>query len=314
MKYAFGIDLGGTTVKMAFFSLPGTCLHKWEIPTNTENNGSHILPDIADAVLAYMAQHNIDAADVVGLGIGVPGPVRSDGTVNGCVNLGWGKTPVANILRELTGLLVKAGNDANVAALGENWQGGGKGYGNMVMVTFGTGVGGGVVVGGHILHGAHGAGGEIGHMVLNREETETCGCGKRGCAEQYCSATGIVRTCKQYLSQTGERSTLCSVQSLTCRDIFDAAKDGDAVAQSFLEIVYDRMAELIANVCCVADPSAVVIGGGVSKAGQILIDGIGRHLPKYLFYGAAEVQLVLAELGNDAGVWGACALALENVR
>ncbi len=312
MTYAFGVDLGGTTVKLACFATPGKLLDKWEIPTDTSDSGSKILPDIASAVRQYMESHGIDKNSVIGIGIGVPGPVSDTGIVNRCVNLGWGVFSVEQALGELTGFPVKAGNDANVAALGENWVGGGKGCSNMLMVTLGTGVGGGIVIGGNILYGAHGAAGEIGHIVLNRDETELCGCGKRGCAEQYCSATGIVRTCKQYLAADDAPSTLRQVQDLTCRDIFDAAKAEDKLAKDFLETVYDRLALLIANACNVTNPDAVVIGGGVSKAGQMLIDGIDRYLPRYIFHAASSVRLALAELGNDAGVWGACKLVLDH--
>ncbi len=312
MTYAFGIDLGGTTVKLAFFEMPGKLLDKWEIPTDTSDSGSKILPDIAASVERYMAQNNIDPKEVVGIGIGVPGAVDRAGIVHRCVNLGWGTVAVEQILGDLTGFPVKVGNDANVAALGENWVGGGKGCSNMLMVTLGTGVGGGVIVDGNIVYGAHGAGGEIGHLTLNPNETEVCGCGKRGCAEQYCSATGIVRTCKQYLAANDAPSTLRQVQDLTCRDIFDAAKAEDKLAKDFLETVYDRLALLIANACNVTDPDAVVIGGGVSKAGQMLIDGIDRYLPRYIFHASSSVRLALAELGNDAGAWGACKLVLDH--
>lgn len=311
MTCAFGVDLGGTTVKLAFFKMPGELLEKWEIPTDTSDGGSKILPDIAASVQQYLDSRGIDKNSVIGIGIGVPGAVSNAGVVNQCVNLGWDVVPVEQILGELTGLPVKAGNDANVAALGESWTGGGKGCDNMLMVTLGTGVGGGIIVGGRILNGAHGAGGEIGHIVLNRDETELCGCGKRGCAEQYCSATGIVRTCKQYLAATDAPSALRDIAQLTCRDIFDAAKAGDTVAQDFLETVYDLMAEFLANVCNVVDPEIVVIGGGVSKAGQVLLDGICRYLKKHIFHAASSVRFALAELGNDAGVWGAYKLVLD---
>jgi glucokinase len=197
MRYGFGVDLGGTTVKLAYFNEQGDLLYKWEIPTNTSDNGSRILPDIAMAIEGYLQENSISKDTLVGIGIGVPGPVSGKGVVNKCVNLGWGVFNIAEELSSLTGLPVKAGNDANVAALGEYWKGGGAGCENMVMATLGTGVGGGIVVDGRLLHGAHGSGGEIGHLVLNRDETERCGCGKQGCAEQYCSATGVSTLAKR---------------------------------------------------------------------------------------------------------------------
>ena len=235
MNYGFGIDLGGTTVKLAFFNSEGVMLHKWEIPTDTSENGKRILPDIAAAVLGHLEAQQIPKNQVMGIGIAVPGPVLADGTVNQCINLGWGVFNIQTTLSALTGLPVKAGNDANVAALGEYFQGGGKGYDSMVMVTLGTGVGGGVILGGQILTGFTGAGGEIGHMTLNRDETVPCNCGKYGCVEQYCSATGIVRTAKAQLAATDAPSVLRALSQLTCKDVFDAGEAGDPVALAILE-------------------------------------------------------------------------------
>ena len=311
MKYGFGVDLGGTTVKLAFFEETGAMLHKWEIPTVRENGGQQILPDIAAAIDGYIINNNIDRNDILGIGIGVPGPVLPDGTVNKCINLGWGVFNIEKTLSDLTGFTVQAGNDATVAALGECWMGGGKGFNTMVFATLGTGVGGGIVVGGQVLHGTHGAAGEIGHMVLNRNETESCGCGKKGCVEQYCSATGIVRIAKQFLASSQEPSVLRNIENLTCKDVFDSAAAGDALAQEALEQVYAYLAEFLANICNVIDPECVVIGGGVSRAGQPLLDGIRRHFHKYAFHAVTGVQFALATLGNDAGAYGAFKLVLE---
>ena len=184
MKYGFGIDLGGTTVKIAYFDETGEMLQKWEIPTVTTDGGKHILPHIAASIRDFIRAYQINETMILGMGIGVPGPVSAKGVVNKCVNLGWGVFNIAEELSALTGFPVKAGNDANVAALGEYWKGGGAGCDNMVFATLGTGVGGGIVIAGKLLHGAHGSGAEIGHMVLNRNETAVCGCGKHGCVEQ----------------------------------------------------------------------------------------------------------------------------------
>jgi len=311
MQYGFGVDLGGTTVKIAFFDTEGTMLDKWEIPTRTQENGKHILPDIAESVQQYLAQKQIDRQAVVGIGIGVPGPVDDTGVVNRCVNLGWGVFNIHQELGSLTGFPVKAGNDATVAALGECWKGGGQGCENMVMATLGTGVGGGIIIGGRALNGVHGAGGEIGHMVLNRKETEACGCGKKGCAEQYCSATGVVRVAKRYLAKTEEASSLREIDVLTAKAVFDAGKAGDKVALEILEQVYAYLGEFLANICNVVDPEVVVLGGGVSKAGQPLLEGAKRHFDKWVFHGAKDVKFALATLGNDAGAYGAFKLVLE---
>ena len=311
MKYGFGVDLGGTTVKIAYFDQNGTMLSKWEIPTVTTGGGQQILPDIAASIKGYMDEHDIAKESIVGIGIGVPGPVDGKGAVNKCVNLGWGVFNIAETLSQLTGFPVKAGNDANVAALGEFWKGGGQGCENMVFCTLGTGVGGGIVIDGHLLHGAHGAGGEIGHLVLNREETEMCGCGKRGCVEQYCSATGIVRMAYKHLAATEEFSSLRALEAITCKDIFDAGKAGDKVALDILDHYYALLGEFLADLCCVVNPEAVVLGGGVSKAGKVLLEGTKAYFEKNVFHAASNVRFELASLGNDAGAYGAFKLALD---
>ena len=308
MKYGYGVDLGGTTVKIAYFDETGAMLEKWEIPTVTADGGKAILPDIAASIAQHRAKYD---HEVLGIGIGVPGPVDGKGVVNRCVNLGWGVFNISQALSALTGLPVKAGNDANVAALGEFWKGGGQGCENMVFVTLGTGVGGGIVVEGKLLHGAYGSGAEIGHMVLNRQETDKCGCGKQGCAEQYCSATGIVRLAKQYLAFSNTPSALRSVENLTCKDVFDAAKSGDSAAAAILDKVYMYLGELLANICNVVNPETVVIGGGVSKAGNVLLEGLKPWFGRYVFHAASKVDFALASLGNDAGAYGAFKLALD---
>jgi len=300
MKYGFGIDLGGTTVKIAYFDETGNMLDKWEIPTVTEGNGAQILPDIAASIRQYIDGNQIVETEILGLGIGVPGPVDSKGVVNKCVNLGWGVFNIAEELTKLTGFPVKAGNDANVAALGEFWKGGGQGCENMVFATLGTGVGGGIVIEGKLLHGTHGSGAEIGHMVLNKNETAVCGCGKRGCVEQYCSATGIVRL-----------ASLHGMENVTCKDIFDAGKAGDRVALEVLDEYYEYLGEFLGTLCSVIDPEIVVLGGGVSKAGEVLLTGVEPYFHKYVFHAASNVKFSLASLGNDAGAYGAFKLALD---
>ena len=311
MKYGFGIDLGGTTVKIAYFDETGTMLDKWEIPTVTANHGAQILPDIAASILSYMDAHHIDKATILGLGIGVPGPVNAKGVVNKCINLGWGVFNISEELTRLTGFPVKAGNDANVAALGEFWKGGGQDYDNVVFVTLGTGVGGGIVVEGNLLHGAHGSGAEIGHICVNPEETTPCNCGNYGCVEQYCSATGIVRLAKMYLTEKAITTGLGALENLTCKDIFDAAKESDEAALAILDRVYRYMGLFLANVCSTVNPEVVVIGGGVSKAGDILVTGVEPYFHKHVFHAAGNVKFTIASLGNDAGAYGAFKLALD---
>ena len=308
--YGFGVDIGGTTVKLGLFRTDGTLLDKWEIPTRTENDGAHILPDVAEAIKGKIAEQAIDPSDVQGVGVGVPGPVTPEGIVRKCVNLGWGVFNVEDMLSELTGYPVKAGNDANVAALGEMWQGAGKGSENIVMVTLGTGVGGGVIIGGHVVAGATGAGGEIGHIPVNAQETETCGCGKTGCLEQYASATGVVRLTKRALAASDQPSSLRSLTEVTAKDTFDAAKAGDALALEVIEQFGEILGRALAAIACVVNPEVFVIGGGVSKAGTIITDVVAKYYVPNAFHACREAQFKLAELGNDAGIYGCVRMIL----
>ena len=303
-KYCFGIDIGGTTVKCGLFNVDGEVLDKWEIKTNTENNGASILDDIVAALEGKMADAGISKDDVEGVGIGVPGPVKNDSIVCQCVNLGWGTFDVAETLSGKIGLPVKVGNDANVAALGEMWKGGGQGCKNGVMVTLGTGVGGGVIINGSIIGGVHGAGGEIGHMKVSDTETDVCGCGKCGCLEQYASATGIVRLAKKRLAADDTATTLRDLPEVTAKDIFDAAKAGDAVSLELVETLGTILGGALAAIACVADPEMFVLGGGVSKAGQILLDVVQKHFKERVFRACEDTKFVLASLGNDAGMYG----------
>lgn len=309
MRYGFGIDLGGTTVKLAFFAEDGTCLDKWEIPTDKSDSGARILPDIAASVAQYLQEHSIPRENVLGIGIGVPGAVDPQGVVFSCINLGWGQKDVPQELGQLTGFPVACGNDATMAALGECWMGAGSE--NMVFVTLGTGVGGGIVCGGKIIAGVHGAGGEIGHIPLCPEDTIPCNCGKYGCAEQYLSATGIVRLAKEALALPHEKSVLDS-EELSAKRIFDAGRDQDALALSVLNRYFDLMGRFLGILCCMIDPDVIVLGGGVSRAGQMLLDGALEPMKKYAFAPCRTTKLALATLGNDAGIYGTFKLALQN--
>lgn len=308
--YAFGVDIGGTTCKIGFFETDGKLLDKWEIKTNTENHGALILSDVAKAVDNKLAQEGISRDEVQGVGVGVPGPVKSNGVVNRCVNLGWGVLNVEEELGALTGLKVKAGNDANVAALGEMWQGGAKGCEDVVMVTLGTGVGGGIIVGGKIVAGFNGAGGEIGHITVSDEEIEACNCGRYGCLEQYASATGIVRMAKRKLAQTADETSLRKFDNLTAKDVFDEAKAGDEVALGLVDEVCAILGGALSNLACVVNPEVIVIGGGVSKAGAILIEAIRKHYAETAFHACKETRFAEAGLGNDAGMYGCVQMLL----
>lgn len=309
-KYCFGVDVGGTTVKLGLFNTDGDLLEKWEIPTVTADGGKAILPDIARSIKKMMDEREMERDEVVGVGIGAPGPIDSEGTVYGAVNLGWGTFSIKKELQTLLNVPVEAGNDANVAALGEVWQGGARGYENVVMVTLGTGVGGGIIVEGRILAGATGAGGEIGHMHVNDEETIACNCGNCGCLEQYVSATGVVRLAKEKLAKSDRPSELRDIE-VTAKDVWDAAKKGDPLAMEVAEDFGWYLGKALASVACVVNPEVFVIGGGVSRAGDILIDYIQKNYRKTAFTGCRGALFTLARLGNDAGIYGAAKMVLE---
>ena len=313
MKYAFGVDVGGTTVKLGLFTREGSLLEKWEIPTHPENGGTAILPEIARSVDDCLLRRGLLKKDVLGIGIGVPGPVDDDGNVNRCVNLNWGVFNLHEALGGLTGLPVKAGNDANVAALGEYHDGGGKGSRSMLMVTIGTGIGGGFIWNGQILNGAHGVGGEIGHLCVDpAPDAEPCTCGKRGCAEQYASARALGRMAERALSADPDRpSLLRGERELSSKTVFDCAARGDALAQELLDRVFDVLGLTIAGGCCMVDPELVVLGGGMSKAGQVLLDGILPRFRHHMFHACKGTRFALATLGNDAGIYGCFHLALQ---
>ena len=310
-RYCFGVDLGGTTVKMGLFKPNGDLVDKWEIPTIKDNGGAQILPDIANSILAKMKEKNIEKDSVIGVGIGVPGPVDPDGFVNKAVNLGWdSKVDLEGDLHELTGLHVKGGNDANVAALGEAWKGGAEGYDDVVVVTLGTGIGGGIIVHGKMLVGSTGAGGEIGHIHIVDDEPEACGCGNHGCLEQYGSATGVVRLANRRLAEDEEQSVLRGTE-ISAKSVFDAVKAGDKVAGEIAERFGEYLGKGLAAVACVTNPQIFVIGGGVSKAGDMLIPYIQKNYSKYVFHASRDAKFALAKLGNDAGIYGSAKLVLE---
>ena len=310
MKYCFGVDIGGTTVKLGLFTTDGEIVDKWEIKTRTENQGEAVLPDIAEALREKLEEKKIGRDEVEEIGVGVPAPVNTEGVVQNTANLGWGYKEVKREMEELSGMRAEIGNDANVAALGEMWLGAGKGRKNIVMVTLGTGVGGGIIIDGKPLVGAHGAGGEIGHLCVNYEETDHCGCGNTGCLEQYASATGITRLANIRLAKDDAKSVLRE-QEVSAKTVFDAVKAGDAVAKEIAEEFGKYLGHAMANLAAVADPSAIVIGGGVSKAGEVLIEYVEKNFKERAFFANKDTEFVLATLGNDAGICGAAKLILS---
>ena len=310
-EYAFGIDLGGTTAKVGLFTTAGALLEKWEVPTDSSEKGIRILPNLAAAILGKMEEKGLTPDQVEGVGIGVPGPVQKSSVVPiVCANLGgWGQQDVAaNLSGLLNGLKVLVGNDANVAALGEIWMGAAKGCRSAVMVTLGTGVGGGVVVDGKVVEGAHGAGGEIGHITVNRHETATCGCGKRGCLEQYSSATGVVRCMKLLLEENPNTPCILRGTDFAAKDVFDAARAGDPLAAKEVDQMTDLLGLALASIASTTDPEVFLVGGGVSRARDVLFQPLAAHYKEYAFKSCREIPIKQASLGNDAGIYGAVRL------
>ena len=315
MKYSIGADVGGTSIKLGAVSESGELLLKWEIKTRKGENGRLFLQDIAKEVMDAIGSHEkLQSAELLGIGLDVPGPVLPDGYVEVIVNLGVKDIYPAKILSELLGgIPVKVANDANAAALGEMWQGAGKGNDSICMITLGTGVGGGIVNDGKIVYGAHGAGGELGHLRVDDKETEQCNCGGHGCLEQYTSATGIARVARRMLEKSDEKSSLRELGEISAKDVCDHAKAGDELAMKALEYAMDKLAFAISHVALVTDPQVFVIGGGVSKAGDILIDLVRRYLKGYQsIINTDRYDIALAQLGNDAGIYGAAKLMLPD--
>ncbi len=310
MQVCFGVDVGGTTVKIGLFKEDGTLLEKWEIPTRTEHQGEMIIPDIVQALNEKLSEKGISHADVTGVGIDIPAPVDKDGVVQQTANLGWGYKNVKQEMEEASGFKVKVANDADTAAVGEMWQGAGKGVSDLIMITLGTGVGAGIIVDGHSLTGKGGAAGEIGHFCVNYQETEKCGCGNRGCLEQYASATGITRMAKLRLEKENTPSTLRQGE-VDSKTVWDAVKAGDILAKEVAEDFGRYLGHALANLAVVTDPEIIVIGGGVSKAGPIILDYIEKYYKERAFFANRDVRFMLAELGNDAGIIGAARLALD---
>ena len=310
-KLVFGVDIGGTSVKLGAFKEDGTLIEKWEIPTRTTEGGKYIFTDIADSVLKKMETLGYSKEDCAGVGVGAPGPVDSSGVIHGAVNLGWGDVNLVQKFTELLDMPVKAGNDANVAALGEFWKGGGQGYSNIVAVTLGTGVGGGIIIEGKLLAGSTGAGGEIGHILVEENEVECCGCGNKGCVEQYASATGVVRLARRRLALGDTPSTLRNAKKLSAKMVWDAAKAGDEIAIEVAKQFGYYLGKMLSSVATAVNPEVFVIGGGVSKAGEVLFTYLRPEFEKRAFKGCKDVEFKLATLGNDAGIYGAAKLMIE---
>jgi glucokinase len=316
-KWLVGVDLGGTTIKMAFISQYGEIVHKWEIVTDISEKGKNITTDIAKAIDTKLDELQEQKSKLQAIGMGAPGPVNmATGLIYEAVNLGWENYPLKDLLEVETGLPVVVDNDANLAAIGEMWKGAGEGSKDLICVTLGTGVGGGIITHGDIVHGINGAGGEIGHITVIPEGGALCNCGKTGCLETVASATGIVRTAKEQVELHPE-SRLAKVakeEGLTAKVVFELANDGEEVASMVVHQVTAPLGLVLANLANALNPEKIVIGGGVSRAGEALLNPLRKYFDQFLFPRTkVGVHIAAATLGNDAGVIGAAYLAKTKI-
>lgn len=315
-KKLLGIDLGGTTIKFGILTLEGEVQEKWAIETNTLENGRHIVSDIVESLKHRLSLYGLTKDDFLGIGMGSPGAVdRTSKTVTGAFNLNWADTQeVGSVIEKEVGIPFFIDNDANVAALGERWVGAGANNPDVVFVTLGTGVGGGVIADGNLIHGVAGAGGEIGHMIVDPENGFTCTCGNKGCLETVASATGVVRVARQlaeqYEGSSAIKAAIDNGDTVTSKDIFIAVEDGDKFANSVVERVSRYLGLAAANISNILNPDSVVIGGGVSAAGEFLRSRVEKYFVTFAFPQVKKsTKIKIAELGNDAGIIGAASLA-----
>lgn len=311
MRYGFGVDIFGTNVKFGCFNEKGELVLKWKISMPSNSDGNAILPVVAQEIEQFMQKNNMFEDDVLGIGVGIPGPVNEFGVVNKCVNLGWGVFNLDRALSGMTGLKVKSGNIANLSALGECWKGGGSP--DMVFLGMNVGLGGAVVSKGHVIHGTTGGGGELGHILVNKEEKESCTCGRKGCVEQYCSPFGILRMTRRQLAANRMPTVLRRHTITDYRDVVKAAGEGDRVAKNIMHQFYDYLGQCLATVCCVTNPDTVVLGGDFCEFGPELVGEISASFQKYVFHANENVRFRMAQLDRDACIYGAFKLVLDDL-
>lgn len=308
----FGADIGGTQIKFGHFSEEGILLKKWTVNTDLSESGNHIIPKVATEIRNFCKSREIDDTEIKGIGMGIPGPVDKNGYVKKSVNLHWYDFNPIEILRQkFPDTAIGAGNDANMAALGEYYAGGGKKYNSMMLITLGTGVGGGIILNGNVLLGANGIAGEIGHITVDPGESDTCNCGNHGCLDQFASANGLVRIAKRLIKEKKTESTLQSIKNFTAKEICGLARQGDKLCIKCLEICMGNLGHAMAEFTHAFDPEAFVIGGGVSKSSELILPIIQKAYNEKLHLIEQGADIVTAQLGNDAGITGACMQVLH---
>jgi len=304
-RYNLGIDIGGTSIKIGLFDLDDNLLDSWNLPTNKSSFGEYILHEIAEVINSKLV-----ISEIRGIGFGVPGPVAKN-LVFSCVNLGWGKKDIVSEFKAILNddeIVIKVANDANLAAAGEIYKGVASGYVNAFMVTLGTGIGGGVIIDGRVVDGINGVAGEIGHTHIDDLYNLNCNCGKNGCLETVASATGIVRLAKEYLNHSKKSSPLRKYSDFSAKKVIDYAKLGDQVANEILDLSMEYLARVLAKVTYIINPDIFIIGGGISNAGNFIIDKITKFYYPLVKPFIQTTHFEIATLGNDAGMYGACYL------
>ena len=314
MKYYVGIDLGGTNIVAGVVDEEYNIIAKASTKTNCPRPEKEIADDMARMAVEAVKNAKLTMDDIEWIGVGTPGIANSStGIIEYSNNLGFKDTPMVKYIQESINKPVFIENDANAAAYGEYVAGAAKGAKNAVCITLGTGVGGGIIIDGKVVSGAIGCGGEIGHMVIEPDETELCGCGGHGHLEQYASATGVVRLAKKELEATDEESELRKSDNLTAKQVWIAAKNGDALALRVVDAFGRYLAHALGNIASVVDPEIFIIGGGMSNAGEFLLDQVKKYYGKNLFAPLRDKKFALAEFGNDAGIYGAAKLLLTSL-
>jgi len=313
--YRAGIDLGGTNIKAGIVDENQKIAMQTSAPTGAERSAEEVIADMAGLVKQLMEELKIDESALAGIGVGCPGLVDAEaGIVRYSNNISWENVALVQELGKYFSCGIRISNDANCAALGEVKAGAAKDVSNAILLTLGTGVGGGIIINGKMVTGTTGAGGEIGHIHIEDNEPDACGCGNHGCLEQYASATGVVRLAERKLAASSQDSVLRAAKEnggISAKAVFDAVKEGDALACEVAEQFGDYLGKGLAAIAGVVNPEVFVLGGGVSKAGEILCEYVSKYYIKYVFHGSKDAQFKLATLGNDAGIYGAAKLVLE---
>jgi glucokinase len=316
-NYIVGVDLGGTSIKMAIVSDKGDILFQMSEPTQVEAGSDGIFNQINEMIDRCCSRISIHRLQLKGIGIGAPAFLNiKEGFVKEAVNLGWKSIPLKQQLEKITGLPVSIDNDANVAAIGEMWRGAGQGSTELLCITLGTGVGAGVIVKGNIYHGANDTAGEFGHTTVMPEGGSPCNCGKTGCLETISSATGLIRIVTEAIKEGRSsvlKPSLDARGRLTAKLIADAANEGDELAVEMINKVGFYLGLALGNYAVAFNPGKIVVGGGLSHAGDIIFNPIRENYKKFaLPHLTGEIDIVPAKLGNDAGVIGAAWLVVNN--